>query len=80
MRELSQLRWQCRRGMRELDILLTRYLEGPFAASSAEEKGAFYELIALSDPDLAGYLLRNERSNKPLQQRVVATILGRDPA
>ena len=80
MRELSELRWQCRRGMRELDILLTRYLEGPFATSSAAEKDAFYELIALSDPELAGYLLRNEPSSEPFQQRVVATILGRDPA
>ena len=31
----SKLRWQCRRGMRELDLLLTDYLENDGNADAA---------------------------------------------
>ncbi len=55
-----RLRWQCRRGMRELDILLTRYLDHDYLQASADQKQAFRELLALPDPDLISYLLRGQ--------------------
>jgi antitoxin CptB len=51
------LLWRCRRGMRELDVLLERYaqvLKGPAAAS---ERRAFARLLDLADTELAAYLL-----------------------
>lgn len=56
----SELRWQCRRGMRELDVLLTRYLESSYEAAAADEKAAFRKLLTLADPDLVGYLLQKQ--------------------
>ena len=56
----SQLRWQCRRGMRELDVLLTRYLEQHYAGADPGEKAAFRKLLRLPDPDLVGYLLQKQ--------------------
>ena len=53
----AQLRWQCRRGMRELDILLTKHFENGYLQASEDQKQAFRELLALPDPDLIGYLL-----------------------
>ena len=32
MPQLGRLRWRCRRGMKELDILLARYVDERFAA------------------------------------------------
>lgn len=55
---ISQLRWQCRRGMRELDELLTRYLERDYGAAEQAEKVAFQSLLQLPDPDLISYLLQ----------------------
>ena len=43
--------------MRELDILLTHYLDHDYLQSSEEQKQAFRELLALPDPDLISYLL-----------------------
>lgn len=43
--------------MRELDVVLTSYLEQHYAASDEVDKQAFRELLALPDPDLNGYLL-----------------------
>jgi len=53
----SALRWQCRRGVRELDVLLTRYLEDRYRSAPAEEKSTFERLLTLSDPQLIDYLL-----------------------
>ena len=56
----SRLRWQCRRGMRELDELLAAYLDCHYDGAPEHEKTAFRRLLALSDPELAGYLLQRE--------------------
>ncbi len=53
----AELKWQCRRGMRELDLLLTDYLENDYPRASEEQKQAFRELLAVPDPDLISYLL-----------------------
>ena len=46
--------------MRELDVLLTRYLEAHYAGADSGEKAAFRKLLTLSDPDLVGYLLQKQ--------------------
>lgn len=72
----AELRWQCRRGMRELDVLLTRYLVDVYADSSKAEKSAFEALLALPDPELAGYLLRGERADDPAIERILERLRG----
>jgi antitoxin CptB len=57
----ARLRWQCRRGMRELDLLLLRYLESEYLTASPATQRGFERLLELSDPELLGYLLRGER-------------------
>lgn len=59
--ELQRLRWQCRRGMRELDLLLVRYLEREYPTAPIEAQRGFQRLLELSDPELLAYLLRGER-------------------
>jgi len=56
----ARVRWQCRRGMRELDELLQGYFEHSYGLSSEVEKAAFRELLALPDPDLARYLVAGQ--------------------
>ena len=76
---MSRLRWQCRRGMRELDDLLLRYLDNRFDAAPEADKEAFKALLALSDPELVGYLL-NKQQPDPELDRVVEHILERPDA
>ena len=59
-REVRRLLWHCRRGMKELDILLERFAREALPRASEEEWRAFVELLALPDPALAGYLLGGE--------------------
>ena len=52
MDELAKLRWQCRRGTRELDLLLTHYLEIHYPSADEEEKARFIGLLQLDDTEL----------------------------
>jgi antitoxin CptB len=57
MAELSRLRWLCRRGMKELDVIMGRYLEQHYASASSTEQAQFKALLEMSDPDLYDLLL-----------------------
>lgn len=71
---LGQLRWRCRRGMRELDVLLLSYLERHFPdASSAEQRG-FIALLELPDPVLFAYLTGRDTPTDPVQSHVIGKI------
>ena len=43
--QVSKLKWKCRKGVRELDILLTRYLDNIFLASPMTEQNIFREFL-----------------------------------
>ena len=54
---LAKLRWQCRRGTKELDFLLLRYVDSKYALADAEEKALFIDLLAQEDDQLIGIFL-----------------------
>ena len=74
--DLNRLRWRCRRGMRELDALFTRFLDSHYSAASAVEQAAFRDLLTLPDPDILGLLTASSRSEDPAIRRVVSHLLG----
>jgi antitoxin CptB len=59
--ELGRLRWRCRRGMRELDELLARYVNECFCGASNSEQQLFQELLETQDTVLHAYCLGAER-------------------
>jgi antitoxin CptB len=63
--------------MKELDALLTAYLESRYDDADDTEKEAFHALLELPDPDLVGYLLQRQEPESEEVARVVANILGR---
>jgi antitoxin CptB len=72
MSELSRLRWLCRRGMKELDVVMTRYLDARYEMASEVEKESFKHLLDMQDPDLYALLLGQEISpNNDIQSLVV---------
>ncbi len=50
--QLSKLRWRCRRGFLENDLILTRLLDRRGADFTTEEHEQLLSLIALDDNDL----------------------------
>jgi antitoxin CptB len=58
--DLGRLRWRCRRGMKELDVLLERWLERHAATAEPDEIRCFEAMLGLQDPQLARYLLAGD--------------------
>ena len=58
--ELRRLRWRCRRGMRELDQLLERWLEREWRSSPTAEREAFLRLLDSEDDRLWKWFLGHE--------------------
>jgi len=54
---LSAVRWQCRRGMRELDVLLLRWLDRCWDHCGVERRQAFCALLQCEDDQLWDWLL-----------------------
>jgi antitoxin CptB len=72
----GRLAWRCRRGMKELDLLLTSYLRDRWALASPREKAAFERILELPDPLLAAYLMQHEIPADPDLENLLAILRG----
>ena len=54
---IEKLRWQCRRGMLELDLILKQFLENKYNQLNYKEKELFCELLSQNDQDLQQWLM-----------------------
>lgn len=52
------LRWKCRRGMLELDVIFSRFIEEKYPSLSEEQQRLFNELLELPDPLLYDWVVR----------------------
>ena len=72
--QIGKLRWRCRRGMKELDLLTLAYLERHYPTAPAEEQQAFAALLELQDPLLMSYMVGRETPADGTTARVVAVM------
>ncbi|GAC1625337.1 MAG: FAD assembly factor SdhE [Nevskia sp.] len=57
MSDLSRIKFLCRRGMKELDVLLQNFLERHYAQASPEEQWNFLRLLEREDPDIWAWIV-----------------------
>jgi antitoxin CptB len=74
MDDVAKLKWRCRRGMKELDLLLERYLAERYPSADTVEQGAFRELLDMQDPELFAFVIGRERPATEELRRVVDTL------
>ncbi|MBE7939057.1 MULTISPECIES: succinate dehydrogenase assembly factor 2 [Ramlibacter] len=81
-RELSKLRWRCRRGLLENDLFIERFFERHTASLSVRQAAALNELMNLADNDLLDLLLRRREPEGELATGDVLQVLAmlREPA
>lgn len=53
--DLARLRWQCRRGMLELDLLLETFVNHQYSELDARLQAAFRQVLAYPDQLLFDY-------------------------
>jgi antitoxin CptB len=74
MTEYSELKWRCRRGMLELDILLNSYLDKNYSTMSQQQGDLFGEVLDYPDQVLFDLLLGNMQSSDARVNRLVSEI------
>ncbi len=67
---LGRLRWRCRRGMLELDLVLARFLEENYAGLTAQQQQEFETLLKLEDHEL-WQRIRSEAATASVVERML---------
>ena len=78
--EINRLRWQCRRGMRELDLLLLQFLDSGYVELDANAALAFNRLLDCPDALLLEWLLGRQLPSDKEVADVVQRIRRRPAA
>ena len=56
----AKLIWLCRRGMLELDLILSRFLKNQLEHLSNEQRSVFLRMLDAPDPDLYAWFMGYE--------------------
>ena len=67
----SQLRWRCRRGVRELDVLLEKFLQNEYPSLDDPAKYAFQRMLEVQDPTLMDWLFGKSSSEDQEIQSII---------
>ncbi len=59
----GRLRWQCRRGMLELDFLLNNFIDQHWLGLDKQLKAEFEQLLCCSDQDLQKWLCEGREAD-----------------
>jgi antitoxin CptB len=78
--EARRLLWRCRRGMKELDVLLERFARRELPEASAEQRQTLTRFLELPDPVLVDYLLGQAIPPDPELASLVHRIAGQATA
>ena len=73
--DAAALRWRCRRGMRELDQLMQRYLEHGWPNASEAERGVFLRLLDCEDDKLWQWCTGVDAPTDPELRELVQRII-----
>jgi len=74
MKEMERLRWRCRRGLLELDIVLGRFVDRDYAGLDAEQRVVFDVLLDMPDTVLWDMITGRQSVEQSDQQRLLEKI------
>lgn len=76
-KEKSRLKWACRRGMLELDVLFMPFVDEAYEHLSEEDRHTFERLLECDDPELFAWFMGHEHCKDEKFNAMVQFILGR---
>ena len=59
-REINRIHWKCRRGMREIDLLLREFSNTSMKDLNSHDISIFDEVLDYDDQKLYDYIFKNE--------------------
>lgn len=73
----ARLRWACRRGMLELDVLFRPFVDEAYDDLSEPDKRIFQRLLEGEDPTLFAWVMGHEKCQDPELAYMVDKIVSR---
>lgn len=73
----GRLKWACRRGMLELDVLFMPFVEHGFKELSEEKQEIFERLLTFDDPDLYAWFMGHLKCEDQEIVEMIEHILSR---
>ena len=74
---LGRLKWACRRGMLELDVLFMPFVEQGFDELDDEQQLIFERLLTFDDPDLYAWFMGHQACQDQEIRQMIEHILNR---
>ena len=74
--DVNRLRWHCRRGMLELDLLLEGFLDTGYGALNDEGRRLFARLLDCPDQMLLDWFLGHAVPGDPALRAIVSRVRG----
>ena len=74
---IARLKWACRRGMLELDVLFMPFVDEAFEDLTDEKKLVFERLLTCDDPDLFAWFMGHQPCEDTELAAMVEHILKR---
>lgn len=73
----ARLKWACRRGMLELDVLFMPFVDNAWEHLADEQKIVFERLLTCDDPELFAWFMGHEKCEDKELNEMVQLILNR---
>ncbi len=72
----ARLKWACRRGMLELDVILMPFFDACYDGLSNQELSVFSQLLQCDDPDLFSWFMGHQTCDHPMLKGMVEKIVS----
>ena len=74
MGDKSKLIWRCRRGIREMDIILQDFIQRAYDDLNDSDKNAFDKLLDEADLDIYNWLMQRDKPQSDELSHIVSII------
>lgn len=74
--EKARIKWACRRGMLELDVVIMPFFEERFESLSEQEQEDFVAMLECDDPDLFTWVMGHGRSSNEAIAQIVDKVVA----
>ena len=76
MEEKAHIKWACRRGMLELDVIIMPFYEECFDSLNEQEQQEFSSLLECSDHELFTWIMKPGQSDAPAHLNMVNKLVS----
>ena len=77
MNDEARLKWRCRRGTREMDLLLESFLDECYSRLPEDQQGVFARLLEESDMDILNWVTGRSQPDNKDYQGIIASLQSR---